>query len=48
MRALGAAVTEHEDLLCALWSNRAVGVAYTNGDIFWADHKLQNGQFTRY
>jgi hypothetical protein len=38
VRRLGKAVTEHEDLLCSLWSTRVVGIAYPNGDILWADH----------
>jgi hypothetical protein len=48
VRALGRAVTEHEDLLCFLWSTRVVGIAYPNGDILWADHRHQNGQYADY
>lgn len=46
--ALFAAVREHEDLLCTLWSTRALGVSLKNGDVLWADHKCQDGQITLY
>jgi hypothetical protein len=48
VRALGRAVTEHEDLLRSLWATGVVGVAYPNGDIFWADHKYQDGKDAHY
>jgi hypothetical protein len=48
VRGLGRAVTEHEDLLCFLWSTRVVGIAYPNGDIFWTDRKYQDGQHSEY
>jgi hypothetical protein len=48
VRALGRAVTEHEDLLCSLGAAAVVGVAYPNGDIFWVDRKYQNGQDAHY
>jgi hypothetical protein len=48
VRGLGRAVTEHEDLLCSLWSTRVVGIAYPNGDILWTDHRHQNGHYADY
>jgi hypothetical protein len=48
VRGLSRAVTEHEDLLCSLWSTRVVGIAYPNGDILWVDHRQQNGQYADY
>ena len=44
LRALGKALTEHEDLLCQLWTGRAVGIAYPDGRICWADHESSGGQ----
>lgn len=48
VRGLCQAVAEHEDLLCSLWAAGVLGVAYTNGDVFWIDSKRQNGRDLHY
>lgn len=46
--SLIAAAVEHEDLLCLLWQAKAINIRFHNGDTYWADWKIEDGQTTHY
>lgn len=39
---------EHEDLLCLLWSGRALNIRFYNGNSYWSDWKTEDGQSVHY
>ncbi|HOV97794.1 MAG TPA: hypothetical protein PLW49_02140 [bacterium] len=45
---LTKAVSEHEDLLCILWQGKALNVMFFNGNRYWVDWKIENGQSIYY
>jgi hypothetical protein len=45
---LTRAVSEHEDLLCILWQGKALNVMFFNGNRYWVDWKMENGQSVHY
>jgi len=45
---LTLAVLEHEDLLCLLWSGRALNIRFYNGNSYWSDWKTEDGQSVHY
>lgn len=48
VNGLTHAVLEHEDLLCLLWSGKALNIRFYNGDSYWSDWKTENGQDVHY
>lgn len=48
VNGLTTAVLEHEDLLCLLWSGRALNIRFYNGNSFWSDWKTEDGQSVHY
>jgi len=42
------AAAEHEDLLCLLWQGKALNIRFYNGDTYWSDWKIENGQSIHY
>lgn len=42
------AVRNNEDLLCLLWSTKALNIRFYNGDNYWADWKREGGEVYRY
>lgn len=45
---LTKACYEHEDLLCILWQGKALNVMFFNGNRYWVDWKMENGQSVHY
>ena len=48
VNGLTLAVLEHEDLLCLLWSGRALNIRFYNGNSYWSDWKTEDGQSVHY
>lgn len=42
------AMTEHEDLLCLLWSGKVVNIRFYNGNSYWVDWKSEDGKNIHY
>lgn len=42
------AASTHEDLLCLMWQAGVANISYFNGNMFWVDHKSENGEYTHY
>ena len=45
---LATAALEHEDLLCFLWSIKALDIMFFNGNRYWSDCKREDGKFIYY
>ena len=43
-----SASAEHEDLLCSLWQARALNIRFHNGNTYWVDWKVEDGQSIHY
>lgn len=41
-------VCEHEDLLCILWCGKALNIAFFNGNRYWIDWKVEDGEHVNY
>ncbi len=38
------AITQHEDLLCIMWQIKSMNIVFPNGNEYWGDWKVENGQ----
>lgn len=48
VNSLVDALTKHEDLLCFLWQGRALNIRFYNRNLYWVDHKFENGKYINY
>jgi len=48
VNGLTLAVLEHEDLFCILWQGKVLNVMFFNGNRYWVDWKVEDGQSVHY
>ena len=48
INAIVKAMTQHEDLLCILWQSKSANIDFFNGNRYWVDWKIENGETTHY
>jgi len=48
VEGLTNAILIHEDLLCILWRCRALNIRFFNGNSYWVDWKMEDGESLHY